>query len=297
MIWTGALATQKEARTPSGPVRYRDAGRGEPIVFVHGLAVNGSLWRDTAERLSASCRVIVPDWPLGAHTAPMSSDADLGPTGIADLVFSFLDALGLERATLVGNDSGGAICQIAVTRRPERVDRLILTNCDAFESFPPLAFRYLVWGAKSLPGFVTVLGQTLRLRFVQRLPIAFGDLTRRPIPDEILDDWVRPLAASGVRRDLTKFLRGISPRLTMEAAKRFPDYRGPVLVVWAHEDRYFLVEHARRMCALFRNAKLETIADAQTFVSMDQPELLAARIASFLGESDRVAAISSGRSG
>src|SRR5947209_11153285 len=126
-----------------GPVHFREGGTGEPIVFVHGLLVDGQLWRDVAARLEGEFRVIVPDLPLGSERDPFAPGTDLSPPGLARIVAEFLDALDLERVTLVGNDTGGAICQLVVTRHPGRVGRLVLTPCDAYEHFPPPAFKPL----------------------------------------------------------------------------------------------------------------------------------------------------------
>src|SRR5581483_7677530 len=114
---------ENRVQLTNGPVRFREGGSGEPIVFVHGLLVDGQLWRDVAARLEGDFRVIVPDLPLGCEQEPFAPGTDLSPPGLARIVVEFLDALGLERATLVGNDTGGAICQIVATRHPDRVAR------------------------------------------------------------------------------------------------------------------------------------------------------------------------------
>ena len=67
---TGA---QAEARLPQGTIRYRDSGSGEPIVFVHGLLVNGALWRKVTPLLEREFRCVVPDLPLGSHAVPMQA--------------------------------------------------------------------------------------------------------------------------------------------------------------------------------------------------------------------------------
>ncbi len=76
-----ASSAMQEIRLPQGVIRYRDLGEGEPIVFVHGYLVDGRLWSETAEHLSAAHRCILPDWPMGAHRVPMNADADLSPPG------------------------------------------------------------------------------------------------------------------------------------------------------------------------------------------------------------------------
>src|SRR5947199_9664500 len=110
-----ALGEQRELQLPQGTISYRERGSGEPIVFVHGLLVNGDLWRKVVPELAKDFRCITPDWPLGSHEIPMNRDADLTPTGLAKLIADFLAALELENVTLVGNDTGGALAQIAVT--------------------------------------------------------------------------------------------------------------------------------------------------------------------------------------
>ncbi len=112
--------TDKRVELSAGPIAYRDVGEGNPILFLHGFLVNGLLWSKVTPLLPDH-RCIVPDWPLGSHAEPMSPDADLDPTAHADLVAEFIRALGLGRVTLVGNDSGGAICQITAARHPELI--------------------------------------------------------------------------------------------------------------------------------------------------------------------------------
>lgn len=120
---------------PQGSVCYCEFGTGAPIVFVHGLLVNGGLWRKVVPRLVQHYRCIVPDWPLGSHQETLNSDADRSPLGLARLIADFLAALRLESVTLVGNDTGGALCQIVAAEYPERIGRLVLTNCDAIDAF------------------------------------------------------------------------------------------------------------------------------------------------------------------
>ena len=120
------------ADVPQGAIAYRDLGEGGPIVFVHGLLVDGRLWSGVAERLASEFRCLVADWPMGSHRTAMRPDADLAPPGMAQIVVAFMDALGIERATLVGNDTGGAISQIVTAHHPDRVERLVLTNTSSY---------------------------------------------------------------------------------------------------------------------------------------------------------------------
>jgi pimeloyl-ACP methyl ester carboxylesterase len=265
---------------PQGPIRYRESGSGEPIVFVHGLLVDGRLWAGTAERLSASFRCIVPDWPMGSHTAPMNSDVDLSPPGMARLISDFLARLDLDGVTIVGNDSGGAISQVLVTRHPERIARLVLTNCDSYENFPPFPFNAMASVAR-LPGGMTALTLPFRLGPIRRA--TYGLLAKHRVPPELVDAWLAPsLRDSAIKHDARKFTIGLHKRHTLEAAKHFGPLDIPVLLAWAPEDRFFKLEQAERLASAIPNARLETIEDAKTFVPLDQPERLAQLIDAFV---------------
>lgn len=274
----------KEQRLSQGTIRYRDVGSGSPIVFVHGLLVNGLLWRNVVPSLAGDFRCIVPDWPLGSHSVAMSPDADLSPAGQAQIVGDFLEALDLDDVTLVGNDTGGAVSQILVSRRPERVGRVALLSCDAFEVFPPKLFDYLKWSTR-IPGGVFAVTQGLRFPMVRRAPIAYGFATKRPIPRWVTDAYVGPvLNDPAVRRDTIKFIRTVSPTYTLDAAARFRDFKRPVLVGWGAEDRFFPWELAERLAASFPNSRLERIPDSRTFVPEDQPEHVARLVAGLVRE-------------
>lgn len=265
---------------PQGPIRYREEGSGPPLVFVHGLLADGRLWRKVVPLLVPGFRCIVPDWPLGSHDLPMREGVDLSPTGVARIIADFLAALDLEGVTLVGNDSGGALCQIAAANHPERIARLVLTPCDALEVFPPPAFAYLRKVAL-VPGVPVLMGKLMhRSDRLRRLDRAYGGLTRRPLPDDLTRDWMRPMATSrAIRRDLRAFLRGISPDLTMEAARQLAVRPVPMLLVWAADDPHFTASLGERLAAAIPGARRVVIEDTGAFLPEDQPERLAWHIA------------------
>lgn len=275
---------QKDARLPQGVVRYRELGTGEPIVLVHGLLVNSLLWADVAELLAEDFRVIAPDLPLGSHTQPLNPGADLTPPGLAKLVADFLAALDLQHATLVGNDTGGALCQLVAVHHGERVGRLVLTPCDSYESFPPPAFVPLM-ALGRVPGAVWAIGNSMRPRFAQRLPIAYGWLSKKPIDDEVMRSFLRPIQTDRrIRQELAAVLRGIDKRYTLEAAEHFAGFEKPVLIAWAPEDRFFKLSAAERLTRDFPNARLERIDDSLTFVPVDRPRRLAELISAFVSQ-------------
>jgi pimeloyl-ACP methyl ester carboxylesterase len=271
----------RTARLSAGEISYREAGAGDPIVFVHGLLVDGRLWDGTATRLAGRFRCIVPDWPMGSHRTAMSPGADLSPTGQAALIGAFLDELGLERATIVGNDSGGAVSQIFTAANPERVERLILTNCDTEENFPPFPFSLMPPLAR-MPGGMTALGLPFRVGAIGRA--TYGLLAKRPVDPELVRSWLVPQRDEAIRRDTRKLVTGVDKSLTVDAARKLGSFPRPVLFAWATEDRFFKLSHAEHLAAGIPDARIEPIEDAKTFVALDRPEALAETITAFMAQ-------------
>jgi len=269
-----------EIDLPAGRIRYREAGEGKPVVFVHGFLVDGRLWDGVVDRLSGRCRCIAPDWPLGAHQLAMNPNADLTPPGIAALIDSFLAALELDDVTIVGNDSGGAMSQVLATRHPQRIGRLVLTNCDTHENFPPGIFKAMPPLAK-LPGGMTLLAAPFRIPALARG--AFKPFAKTRIPNELIDSWMAPaLHDRGVKHDTKKVTVGMNKRYTLEAAEKLSSSGLPLLLTWAPGDKLFPIKYAERLAGTTPNARIVQIPDAGTFVALDQPQRLADEIASFV---------------
>jgi len=274
--------TSRTVELEAGPIHYRESGSGEPLVFVHGFGANGRLWTETARALSPTHRCIVPDWPLGSHPEAMRPAADLTPPGVARMISEFLGRLDLVDATIVGNDSGGAISQILVTEHPERIARLVLTNCDCFEKFPPGRFKAL-FKAAQLPGAGALLARSLQLGFVRHGPLGYGALTAGRMDDDVLRSFVDPMHRDpAVRRDGMKFAAGADPKLTLAAAEKLRDLRIPALLAWGADDRFFTLDDARRLANAIPDSRLVEIEGGRTFVSLDRPERVATEIAGFV---------------
>lgn len=281
-----ALGPARDVSTPLGTLRVRESGPGggDPLLFVHGALVDGALWRGVVPPLAAAGhRCLVPDLPLGAHVVPMPASTALDPPGVAELLAALLDALGTPRVTVVANDTGGAMSQVLLARHPERVARLVLTNCDAFEAFPPAVVKPLFWAASTGPTARLAL-EPMRIRALRRLPIAFGLLTHETIPHAVTDRWMAAARRPATRRDLVRFARGVSARHTQAAAEHFSAYEGPVLVAWGADDIVFRPALARRLVAAFPHARAVSIPGARTFVMEDQPVRLAEAIGGFLAD-------------
>ena len=241
-----------------------------PVVFVHGILVDSRLWDQVAEALAnRGFRCYLPNWPLGSHTIPVNDGAELSPRAVATMIRDFVVELGLSDVTLVGNDTGGGLCQLVIDSYPDLVGRLVLTNCDAFDKFPPFPFN-LVFALLRGPVSIKVLFEQMRLKALRHSPLGFGLLVN---PDaQLTASWLEPGRTDvRIRRDLARLLRAVAKTDLTDVATRLPRFTKPVTIVWGQRDRAFTPALGRRLAALFPDSTLIEVPEARTFVSLDNP--------------------------
>jgi pimeloyl-ACP methyl ester carboxylesterase len=273
-----------EIELSAGTIGYEDTGGPGPVlVLLHGLVQNGTVWRKVVADLRTDHRCVVPTLPEGGHAIPMRPDVPLTPRSVADLVAEFLDRLDLTDVTLAEVDCGRA--QTVAAEHPERLARLVLVACEAFENYPPGLPGKLLALAAAVPGGITALVRVLGLRRLRRLPVGLGALTKRPVPDDIVDGWLRPLRTDPrIRADLRRYANGVRKGEMLEAAGKLREFDRPALVVWARDDLMMPREHGPRLAGLLPQGRLVEIADSRTLVPEDQPAQLAAVIRRFVAE-------------
>jgi pimeloyl-ACP methyl ester carboxylesterase len=270
------------ADLPQGRLEYHATGPAAssrpPVVFVHGILVDARLWQPVAERLAAEgIRSYAPTLPLGAHQRPMNADADLSPQGMATLIRDFISALGLRDVTIVGNDTGGAICQVMLGGDTSRVRAAVLTNGDALGTFPPRALAPL-FRALRHPRLVAGLARALRWERVRHGRLAFGPLSSGPLDPDLTGSWMQPLASKAIRRDLATFARGVNRRVLLDAARRFGQFTGPVRILWGEDDPFFRTRLGQQLSEAFPHATLTTVPGGRTFLPLDHPDAVAREI-------------------
>ena len=264
-------------------IEYRTVGPENsphpPVLFVHGILVDHRLWDGVADGLAQQgFRCILPDWPLGSHTVPVNDGAELSPIAVASMISGVIAELGLTDATLVGNDTGGGLCQFVIDANPDAVGRLVLTNCDAFDQFPPFPFT-LVFAMLRGDASIKLLAGQLKLTALRHSPLGYGLLVTDPDP-RLTNSWLDPCRNDHrIRRDLATLLRHVAKTDLTEVSTRFPRFTKPVTLVWGQRDRCFKPSLATRLAALFPNSTLIEVKNAKTFVSLDNPQAVVDAIA------------------
>ena len=274
-----------EVRTielPFGPCRVRLRGSGTPVLLLHGVLVDGTVWDRIAPDLADRHLVIQPDLPIGAHRLPATDRSVLHPEGIADALVGLLDQLGVERAIVAGNDTGGALAQIFAARHPDRVAAMVLTSCDAFDHLPPTVLKPVI-PLLRFPGTIELIGFGYRFRPVRRSWLGVGLLLSPPVDHDLVSPWFDRICSDRRNRgDIAAFLRHCRPALTHAAAESLRTVDRPVLLAWSRGDRLFPERDARRLAELLPDATLELVDGARTFSVLDQPEQVVALIRSFV---------------
>ena len=272
------MTTQK-VRVDGLDIEYTDTGTGPTVLFVHGVYVTGALWNDVVAELGDVFRCIAPTWPLGAHNTP-TDGADLGAEAAARRIVHFMEALDLTDVTVVANDTGGGLVLASLgdpTLDTSRIARLVLTNCDSYEHFPPGSFAQIVKLCRFSP---TVGGGIVRL-------LATGPgqgfflkaVSKHPPTSERQREIFGAFATSGAaRRDAVTVTGSLDPALTLRAAPAIEAFDRPVVLAWGTEDKLFPLDHARRLRDAFPHATLIEIPDSSAFVMLDAPAVLAEAI-------------------
>jgi pimeloyl-ACP methyl ester carboxylesterase len=236
-------ATKHSVQTTSGRISYVEQGSGPVALFVHGVLLNGYLWRHQLGELSNIRRVIAVD--LLAHgDTEITADQDVSVTANAKMLSEFLDALGIDKVDVVGNDSGGGISQIFSALYPEKVRSLTLTNCDTHDNWPPEAFKPFV-AMVAAGGLRGTLETMLSNKNVYRSPEALGPAYEHPenVTDETIETYLRPFVASEQRtRDLERFVLAFDNKHTVSIEPKLKTLKAPTLIVWGTDDVFFDVK-------------------------------------------------------
>jgi len=235
------FAHSRQIETPSGAIGYVEQGEGPAALFVHGVLLNGYLWRHQLAQLSDVRRCIAVD--LLAHgNTEVSATQDVSVTANAHMLAQFLDAMGIDQVDLVGNDSGGGVCQIFAALYPERLRSLALTNCDAHDNWPPEAFKPFV-AMVAAGGLAGALSNMLSDKNVYRSALAPAYERTEDVADDTIETYLRPLLRSNERtRDMERFVNAFDCRHTVQIEKQLRLVQAPTLIAWGTDDIYFNVK-------------------------------------------------------
>lgn len=269
-------------------VAYYEEGHGQPLLLLHGCPFSSFIWRKVIPPLAAEHRCLAPDL-LGLGDTETEPDADWSLPAQARMVVAFLDALGIGRAHVVGHDHGGAIAQLLAARHADRVDRLVLSNAEAYDNWPsPHERPFLRLSQAPLVGRLGAWA--LSKRPATWLALATGRAVKHPrvLDPELLSGYVRAnLGDSHRRAKWRRFLRfQLDPANNRETLKLLDGLRRfdqPTLLLWAEDDPHVGPEWAEKLLGdIAGRSQLELVSDSGHLLMEERPGEVAAAIGRFL---------------
>jgi pimeloyl-ACP methyl ester carboxylesterase len=272
-----------ELEVSAGSIEFGDSGgEGRSLVFIGGLPHDERLWDGVIAELRPQFRCLTPVLPLGAQRKPLRPDADLSLPGLSRIVTEFLERLDLEDAVVCFNDWGGAQTMVA-NGETERVGALILVSCETEDNYPPGLAGKIAALSGWMPGGFAVMRAGLRSPRLRRLPLTYGQMSKKGVPDELMREWLEPLKRPEIRRDLRRYVRDVrhGRQQMRAAAPALRSFERPVLVVWDEEGKMMPSAEGRRLADAFPNSKYVELPDCYTLIPIDQPQALAREIRQF----------------
>ena len=271
-----SVPCKKSVATRSGRIAYVEKGTGPVALFVHGVLLNSYVWRHQLEALSDRRHCIAID--LLAHgDTEIDDEQDVSVSANAQMIGEFLDALRIEQADVIGNDSGGGIAQIFAALNPQRVRSLALTDCDAHDNWPPDAFKpFLEMVAAG--GLHRTFEAMLADKSVYRSAAALGPAYERAdqVTDATIETYLRPfLRTDGRLRDFERFLMAFDCRHTLAVESSLRKLQAPTLIVWGTDDVYFDVRWSHWLADTIPGTKRRVeLPGARIFFPEERPEEL-----------------------
>jgi haloalkane dehalogenase len=255
-------------------VAWTDLGRGDPVVLLHGIPTWSFLYNEVIPPLAERFRVIAPDF-LGHGYSDRRDFFDRSLLAQTEMILALMDHLGLERAHVVGHDTGGGVGLIMAINHPERVDRLVLTNAVAYDSWPiddMIALGNPNWRSKS--------------------PKELADFLASGLPDGIFNkDRLTPAFMTGIvapysdeegKISMIRNASALNTNHTTMLVESHGQIQSPTLCLWGVHDPWQTIRDGERLAREIPNARLVRVENASHWIPHDTPEIFAAEVRQFL---------------
>ena len=288
-------ASRRFASVKSGRIAYVEQGEGPAALFIHGVPLNGYHWRHVVSRLRHRRRCIAIDL-MGLGYTEISPSQDVSFTSQAHMVAELIDALGIAKIDLIANDSGGAIAQIFAAHHADRLNSLVLTNCDVHDGWPPRSVLPIIQHARN--GTLAPIFRSLadrpdlgRERYAkgESVPLFRSYADPSVLTDEIIRLYLNPVLSSPQRVEaFQSYWTAFDNSQTVAIHAMLKTLQVPTLIVWGLDDFFFDRKWAHWLKDTIPGAsRVVEIEDARLFFAEDRPDALSAAVLEFWDELEK----------
>ena len=263
-------------------LHHTEAGSGPPLLLIHGLFDSLSTWSRLIPLLIPHFKVYAIDLPgFGESILPDRWNDSV--SGMIDAVIAFLDEKGIGAVSPIGSSMGGSLSLAIAARHPERVQRIVLLN--------PYGLPALPMAAAAAGGLVSgmILPYLLRKEILKRSARTIFSRSlydQRLLTDELIDRAIFPFSSLRQRKNLFRFLKGITSAEIRQIDALLPEIKRPVLILWGENDRWLSEEHLTRLQESLPNNQALKISRCGHLPQMDQPQEVAAATIRFMAGID-----------
>lgn len=275
----GFRTARRYVSTRQGSIAYVERGSGPAALFLHGFPLNGYQWRGALERLSPYRRCVAPDF-LGLGYTEVAAGQSVSPDAQVEMLVAVLDALSIRDVDLLANDSGGAVAQLLVTRHPERVRTMLLTNCDVENDSPPPSVVPVIKLARAGRFADEWLAPWVADKVLARSDKGIGGMTftyPERLDDAAIDMYLGPLVSSPQRKALTNaYAVALAPNPLAGVEAGLRRCRVPTRILWGTGDTIFAQASADYLDRTLPNSRgVRRVPGAKLFWPEEFPDLIA----------------------
>ena len=249
---------------------WEEAGQGFPVIFLHGIPTSPGLWRHVVPVVN-NARSFA--WEMVGYGAsiPEGKGRDISIASQADYLVWWMEAVGVEKALLVGHDLGGGVAQIVAVRHPERVAGLVLVNTICYDSWPIPQIKVM----RALGALIEILPESVN-RFIFRQMLNQGHDRPSRVEESMNMHWQHYAGPDGGAA-LVRQMRSLDVRDTLAISGKLRQLTIPTRLVWGAADRFQEIGYGYRL-AHDLQAPLDRIEDGKHFVPEDHPEKVAENV-------------------
>lgn len=229
--------------TSFGKIAYLETGSPAkpPVLFVHGIPTSSYLWREVIKFLQNDFHCFAPDLMGLGDTIADPENTSFHMDSQAEMLIEFMETLGHAEFALVCHDQGGAAAQIIAANTPQKVTRLVLTDCVCYDNWPVPAIKRLQDASRLGPlmNVFSRLGISEWLETKSRFSsFKRGVFDRSRLTDDTIREYLRPMKTDEGRERFRAFLMAGHPSYTQQAVHGLKHFKKPTAVIWSGDDYY-----------------------------------------------------------